>query len=279
MAEGKPRRIGLIAGGGRLPHLFASAAREKGLFVAAVAHRGETDPSLEREVDAITWVRLGQLARMARALRQADIDRAVMIGGIRRARAFRDARPDLAAVRVAFGLRSLRDDALLRAVAGFFEERGIAIVPQTELFTDLLARPGHLAGPALSASQQKDMALGLEVAQALGRADIGQTVVVKDGRVLAVEAAEGTDEAIRRGARIGGAGVVVVKLCKPGQDERFDLPAVGRTTLEVMSECGARVLAIEAGKTLLIDAADALAQAERDSISVLGVSAAAHPTS
>lgn len=279
MAEGKPRRIGLIAGGGRLPHLFASAAREKGLFVAAVAHRGETDPSLEREVDAITWVRLGQLARMARALRQADIDRAVMIGGIRRARAFRDARPDLAAVRVAFGLRSLRDDALLRAVAGFFEERGIAIVPQTELFTDLLARPGHLAGPALSASQQKDMALGLEVAQALGRADIGQTVVVKDGRVLAVEAAEGTDEAIRRGARIGGAGVVVVKLCKPGQDERFDLPAVGRTTLEVMSECGARVLAIEAGKTLLIDAADALAQAERDSISVLGVSAVAHPTS
>lgn len=279
MAEGKPRRIGLIAGGGRLPHLFASAAREKGLFVAAVAHRGETDPSLEREVDAITWVRLGQLARMARALRQADIDRAVMIGGIRRARAFRDARPDLAAVRVAFGLRSLRDDALLRAVAGFFEERGIAIVPQTELFTDLLARPGHLAGPALSASQQKDMALGLEVAQALGRADIGQTVVVKDGRVLAVEAAEGTDEAIRRGARIGGAGVVVVKLCKPGQDERFDLPAVGRTTLEVMSECGARVLAIEAGKTLLIDAADALAQAERDSISVLGVSVVAHPTS
>ena len=277
MAEGKPRRIGLIAGGGRLPHLFASAAREKGLFVVAVAHCGETDRSLEGEVDAITWVRLGQLARMARVLRQADIDRAVMIGGIRRARAFRDARPDLAALRLAFGLRSLRDDALLRAVAGYFEERGIAIVPQTELFSDLLARPGHLAGPALSASQQKDMALGLEVAQALGRADIGQTVVVKDGRVLAVEAAEGTDEAIRRGAGIGGAGVVVVKLCKPGQDERFDLPAVGRTTLEVMSQCGACVLAIEAGKTLLIDAADTLAQAERSSISVLGVSTVTHP--
>ena len=275
MAGAKPRRIGLIAGGGRLPHLFASAARERGLSVVAVAHSGETDPSLEREVDAITWVRVGQLARMARALRKADVDRAVMIGGIRRARAFRDARPDLAAVRVAFGLRSLRDDALLRAVAGYFEERGISIVPQTELFSHLLARPGHLAGPALSASQQKDVALGLEVAQALGRADIGQTVVVKDSRVMAVEAAEGTDEAIRRGARIGGAGVVVVKLCKPGQDERFDLPAVGRTTLEVMSECGARVLAVEAGKTLLIDAADLLAQAERARISVLGVSLSA----
>jgi len=271
VAEGKPRRIGLIAGGGRLPHLFASAARERGLSVVAVAHSGETDASLEGEVDAITWVRVGQLARMARALRKADIDRAVMIGGIRRARAFRDARPDLAGLRVVFGLRSLRDDALLRAVARYFEERGIAIVPQTELFSDLLARPGHLAGPALSTSQQKDVALGLEVAQALGRADIGQTVVVKDSRVMAVEAAEGTDEAIRRGARIGGAGVVVVKLCKPGQDERFDLPAVGRTTLEVMRECGARVLAVEAGKTLLIDAADLLAQAERSSISVVGV--------
>jgi DUF1009 family protein len=277
VAEGKPRRIGLIAGGGRLPHLFASAARERGLSVVAVAHSGETDPSLEGEVDAITWVRVGQLARMARALRKADIDRAVMIGGIRRARAFRDARPDLAGLRVVFGLRSLRDDALLRAVAGYFEERGIAIVPQTELFSDLLARPGHLAGPAVSASQQKDVALGLEVAQALGRADIGQTVVVKDGRVLAVEAAEGTDETIRRGARIGGAGVVVVKLCKPGQDERFDLPAVGRTTLEVMTECGARVLAIEAGKTLLIDTVDLLAQAERARISVVGVSTVARP--
>ena len=278
MAEGKPRRIGLIAGGGRLPHLFASAARERGLSVVAVAHSGETDASLEGEVDAITWVRVGQLARMARALRKADIDRAVMIGGIRRARAFRDARPDLAGLRVVFGLRSLRDDALLRAVARYFEQRGIAIVPQTELFSDLLARPGHLAGPALSASQQKDVALGLEVAQALGRADIGQTVVVKDGRVLAVEAAEGTDEAIRRGARIGGAGVVVVKLCKPGQDERFDLPAVGRTTLEVMSECAARVLAVEAGKTLLIDTADLLTQAESARISVLGVSATAQPS-
>lgn len=266
----KPR-IGLIAGGGRLPHLFASAARDGGLYVVAVAHAGETDPSLEAEVDEITWVRVGQLDRAIRALRGAQVERAVMIGGIRRAKAFRQARPDLGAVRVAFGLRSFRDDALLRAVAAYFEQRGIAIAPQTELFADLLARPGHLAGPSPSPSQEKDIALGLEVAQALGRADVGQTVVVKGGHVLAVEAAEGTDQTIRRGAEIGGTGVVVVKLCKPGQDERFDLPAVGQTTLQVMAECGARLLAVEAGKTLLIEASDLLAQAQRLGVCIVGV--------
>ncbi len=271
MEDAKSRRIGLIAGGGRLPQLFASAARERGLSVVAVAHSGETDPLLEGEVEAITWVRVGQLDRMVRALREAQIDRAVMIGGIGRVRAFRDARPDLGAVRVALRLRSFRDDALLRGVASYFQERGISIVAQSEFFADLLARPGHLAGPALTGSQEKDVALGAEVAQALGRADVGQTVVVKDRHVLAVEAAEGTDEAIRRGARIGGAGVVVVKLCKPGQDERFDLPAVGRTTLEVMRECGARVLAVEAAKTLLIDAAELVAEADRAGIALVGL--------
>ncbi len=274
MPDAKPRRIGLIAGGGRLPHLFASAARERGVSVVAVAHSGETDRSLEGQVDSITWVRVGQLDRMVRFFRAAQIDRAVMLGGIGRARAFRDARPDLGAIRVALRLRSFRDDGLLRAVAGYFEEHGIAIAPQTEFFSDLLAQRGHLAGPPLGAAQEKDVALGLEVAQLLGRADVGQTVVVKDGHVLALEAAEGTDETIRRGCRISGAGAVVVKLCKPGQDERFDLPAVGPTTLEVMGECHARVLAIEAGKTLLVDAAALLADAERAGISVLGVAPA-----
>jgi DUF1009 family protein len=269
--DAKPQRVGLIAGGGRLPQLFASAAREKGLSVVAVAHRGETDASLESQVESLTWVRVGQLDRMVRVFRDARIASAVMVGGIGRARALREARPDLGAIRVALRLRSFRDDALLRAVAAYFEDHGIAIVPQTEFFSDLLAQRGLLAGPPLGSAQEKDVALGLEVAQLLGRADVGQTVVVKEGHVLALEAAEGTDETIRRGSRIGGPGAVVVKLCKPGQDERFDLPAVGRTTLEVMRDCGARVLAVEASKTLLVDAVALLGEAERAGISVVGI--------
>jgi DUF1009 family protein len=245
------------------------------MSVVAVAHSGETDASLEGEVHSITWVRVGQLDRIVRIFRGAHVDRAVMAGGIGRARAIRDARPDLGAIRVALRIRSFRDDGLLRAVAGYFEEHGIAIVSQAEFFSNMLAQPGHLAGPQLSAAQEKDVALGLEVAKLLGRADVGQTVVVKDGHVLALEAAEGTDETIRRGCRIGGAGAVVVKLCKPGQDERFDLPAVGPTTLEVMRGCHARVLAIQAGKTLLVDAAAFVADAESSGISVVGVTPSA----
>ncbi|HME91506.1 MAG TPA: UDP-2,3-diacylglucosamine diphosphatase LpxI [Myxococcaceae bacterium] len=271
MDNAGPRLIGLIAGSGRLPHLFATAARERGLSVVAVAHAGETDPGLESEVASLTWVRVGQLDRIVRVLQRAKVQRAVMAGGIRRARAITDARPDLGALKVAMRLRSLRDDALLRAIADYFGEKGIAITAQTEFLTKLLAPFGPLAGPALTAPKQRDVALGVEVAQLLGRADVGQTVVVREGLVLALEAVEGTDEAIRRGCRLGGRGAVVVKLCKPGQDERFDLPAVGPATLQVMRECGARVLAVEAGKTIVLEAAELCAQADRSGISVLGV--------
>jgi DUF1009 family protein len=135
----------------------------------------------------------------------------------------------------------------------------------------VLAPDGHLAGPKLQPEQQKDVALGIEVAARLGEVDVGQTVVVKGGNVLAVEAAEGTDEALRRGGKLGGAGAVVVKLCKPGQDERFDLPAIGLSTLAVMHECGARVLAVEAGKSVVLDAVPLVEHAGKLGITVVGV--------
>lgn len=263
--------IGLIAGSGRLPLLFARAAREQGLRVVAVAHRGETGPELEAEVDSLRWVRLGQVDQIVSALRAAGVGRAVMAGGIGRVRALRELRPDLGALRIISRLRSFRDDALLRAVAEHFERAGIAIVGPTELMKSSLAPEGHLAGPALSASQRADLALGVEVARALGRADVGQTVVVRRGNVLALEAIEGTDEAIRRGGRLGGPGAVVVKVSKPGQDSRFDLPAVGPATLEVMREVGARVLAVEAGRTILLEPERLLAGSP-EGISVVGVS-------
>jgi len=264
-------RIGLIAGNGRLPFLYAQAAREQGHQVVAVAHRGETDPSLPTQVDACVWVRVGQVDRILRAFRNEGVAQAVMAGGIGRVRALTEVRPDLGALRIISRLRSFRDDALLRAVARYFEEAGVTIVAPTALLPRLLAREGHLAGPRLSAAQEQDVRLGMEVARALGQADVGQTVVVKGGHVLALEAVEGTDETLRRGAALGGKGGTVVKMAKPQQDERFDLPAVGPRTLAVMREVGLRVLAVEAGRTLLLDAPDLFAQAEQHGISVVSV--------
>jgi len=265
-------RIGLIAGGGQLPFLFAKAARERGLSVIAVGHKGETDPALAAEVERFTWVRLGQVGRIVKALRAGGATQAAMAGGIGRVRAFTDARPDLGALRILGSLRSMRDDALLRAIARYFESHGVTIVAPTDYLAEALCPLGHLAGPPLTEAQQRDVALGTEVVILLGRADVGQTVVVRDGNVLALEAVEGTDEAIRRGGRLGGAGAVVVKRCKPEQDLRFDMPAVGPRTFDVMKEVGARVLALEAGRTVLLDAPRVFAAANDAGISLVGVS-------
>ena len=150
------------------------------------------------------------------------------------------------------------------------ESAGIHIVAPTEILREILAPEGHLAGPRLEAAQERDVQLGEEVATLLGRADVGQTVVVKNGHVLALEAVEGTDACIRRGAHLGGPGVVVVKRSKPGQDERFDLPAIGPGTLEVLHAVGGRVLAIEAGKTLLLESDRLLALANQNGITLVG---------
>jgi DUF1009 family protein len=267
-------RIGLIAGSGTLPHLFAQAAREQGLWVVAVAHRGETDPSLQAAVDSLSWVKVAQVDGIIRAFRRQGVTRAVMAGGIGRMRAIAEARPDFGALKIVARLRSWRDDSLLRAAAEYFEREGITIVSPTEYLKKLLAPKGRIAGAQLTSEQQRDVALGLEAAAALGKVDVGQTVVVRNGLVVALEAVEGTDEAIRRGGRLGGPGAVVVKLCKPGQDERFDLPAVGERTLSTMHEVKAAALAVQAGKTLVLDAASFVGAAERYGIAVAGVDAA-----
>lgn len=260
--------IGLIAGSGVLPRLFLDAARKEGRPVVLIAHRGETDPSLEGLADQLIWVRVGQVDRILKALRRAGVREAVLAGGIGRVRSLTQTRPDLGALKIISRLRSFRDDALLRAIASYFEEGGVTIQSPTHYLQELLAPEGHLAGPKLSSAQLEDASLGMEVAGLLGKADVGQTVVVKNRHVLALEAVEGTDEAILRGAKLGGPGVMVVKRCKPGQDERFDLPAVGAGTLEVMKEVGAKALVIEAGRTLVLDGATFIPRAEALGISV-----------
>lgn len=262
--------IGLIAGNGRLPFLFAEAAKAQGLAVHAVAFEGEADPSLAREVASLSWVKVGQADATARALTSRGVTKAVMAGGIGRVKSLTQARPDLGMLKIAASVRSLRDDELLRAVARFFEKAGVQIVAPTDYVKSVLAQKGHLAGPKLTSQQQRDVEMGLEVAATLGRADVGQTVVVKEGVVLAVEAVEGTDECIRRAGKYGGPGGVVVKRCKPNQDLRFDLPAAGPVTLEVMREAGAKVLAVESGKTVLLDAQLLFSDAAKLGFSVVG---------
>lgn len=259
--------LGLIAGSGRLPFAIARAARAAGYRVAAAAHRGETDPALEGEVDSFGWVRLGQIQKIARTLGDAGARRAIMAGALRK---LGSARPDLAMVKLWTGLPKRGDDRLLRALADWFGAQGLEIVGPGELLVGCFAPVGHLAGPPPTTDELVDVAAGVHVARLLGQADIGQTVVVRAGAVLAVEAAEGTDACIRRAGRIAPK-AVVVKVCKPGQDRRFDLPAVGPGTVATMAEAHARLLAVEAGATILMDREELDAAARKARIGILGI--------
>ena len=267
------RSLGLVAGNGQLPLLIARAARSQGIAVHTVAHRGEAEESLGAESDSIHWVQFGQLGQMVRHFKKHQVEQVVLVGGISRARLFTGFRPDLTFLKLLSTVRSTRDDEALRRVAAFFEQQGLPVGSATELVPEVMVQPGLLAGAPLTEQQRTDVAIGREVAAAMGRVDVGQTVVVKRGSILAVEAIEGTDEAIRRAGRLGGAGAVVVKRSKPGQDTRFDLPAVGPMTLEVMREAGAAVLAIEAGRSVMLQSSVLLDWAPRLGISVLGYSA------
>lgn len=270
---GGTETIGLIAGNGRFPLLFAREARARGHRVAAVAHRGETDEAIEGEVDELTWVRVGQLGRLIRALKGSGARRAVMAGGIDKVRSLSQIRPDLRGVlflRRAYAASGHGDDALLRALATELEGEGIEVVPSTIFLESLLATPGRIAGPKPSAQALADVRTGCRVLAALGSEDVGQSVVVEHGVVLAVEAVEGTDDAVRRGGRLGRGGAVVVKTAKHAQDMRFDVPAVGPTTIATMVEAGAAVLAVEAGATLLLDRDELVEAASGAGISVVG---------
>jgi DUF1009 family protein len=269
--------LGLIAGNGIFPRLVARGAREAGIEVVAVAHVGETEPELEGEVTSLTWIRVGELGKMIRTLKQAGCERAVMAGGIKKARLFSGFRPDLRGAAFLARMRTLHDDKLLRGIAGEIESDGIRVISSTEYLPRLIPSPGVLSRRAPTKHERADVEFGVRVAKSVGSFEIGQTVVVKNGLVLAVEAVEGTDAAIRRGGELARGGAVVVKVSKPGQDLRFDVPAVGPETIRLMAETGATVLAIEAGKTIVLERERALEAAAKAGIAVLAVEVAADP--
>ncbi len=264
--------IGLIAGNGRFPVLFARAARAQGLRVVAVAMHGETETQIDAEADAVTWVRVGQLGKMIRAFQKAGVKQAAMAGGVQKTRLFSRARPDLLALRLLARAAIRPDDGMLRAVAGEFEARGITIVDSTLFLPEVLAPSGLLTTATPSPREWLDLRYGLGIAREIGKLDIGQTVVVKDGAVVALEAIEGTDACIRRAGKLTGySGAVVVKIAKPAQDMRFDVPAIGPRTIDSLAYAGVRCLGVEAKRTLLLEPESTLRAAEARRIAIVGL--------
>ncbi len=246
------RKIGLIAGNGDFPLEFAKAAKQKGLTVVTVAHEGETAPEISQWSDALFWIRVGQRGKLIKIFKDQGVRDVLMAGGIKKTRLFDGGLPDLRGAALLARMIAKKDDSILRAVAEDLESEGITVRESTLYLDNLLAPAGILTKRKPSKDEWKDISFGWHMAKEIGRLDIGQTVVVKDQAVLAVEAIEGTDEAIRRGGRLCREGAVVVKICKPQQDLRFDLPATGLKTITSMTEVKAVCLAIEAGKTIMI---------------------------
>ena len=267
------KRLGLIAGNGRFPVIFAQEARREGYRVVAVAHHDETVAEIEHVVDELTWVYVGQLGKIIRTFQRARVSQAVMAGGIHKLRLFGNFRPDLRGASFLARLKRRDDDALLRGIADELERDGITILESTLCVPQIITAIGVLTRRAPSARQWDDIQFGIDVAKEIGRLGIGQTVVVKNRMVIAVEAVEGTDEAIRRGGSLARSGCVVIKVSKPQQDLRFDVPAVGVETINNLKQAGAVALAIEAGKTLLLEKDALLAEADRGGIAVVGVAA------
>jgi DUF1009 family protein len=265
--------LGLIAGNGRFPFMVAAAARKTGRRVVAVAIREEAFPELAAEVDAIEWVGLGQLGKAIDALKSHGVSEAVMAGQVKHKQIFSGIVPDLKLMGVLARLAIKNTDSLIGGVADALARDGIRLLPSTELLAEHMATPGAMGARKPSRDERADVDYGREVARALAGHDIGQTVVVKDRAAVAVEAMEGTDDVIRRAGRIAGPGTTVVKVAKPRQDMRFDVPVVGTDTLAVMREAGAAVLALEAGRTLVLDRPAFLAEADAARIAVWGMEA------
>jgi DUF1009 family protein len=265
------RQIGLIAGSGQFPLIFAKKAVQKGYLIHAVAYLNEADPKISEYAESVEWLHLGQIKRLIKYFHAHDIAEAVMIGAIQKTRLFNDLKPDAKALKMLAGLWNTHDDGILRTFAGLLEKEGILIRESTFLLPDLLAPKGCWTKRKPSRSEKRDIRLGWKLAKEIGRLDIGQCIVVAAGSVLAVEAIEGTDATISRGAAMGHGQAVVVKVCKPNQDTRFDIPAIGLGTIESMQAAGARALAIEAGRAVVFDREEMIRLADKYKIAIVAL--------
>jgi DUF1009 family protein len=268
-------RIGLIAGNGRFPFLVLDAARGAGHDVTVVAIKEETFPELA-ELAArppaadFHWVSLGQLGKCISTLKSAGVSQAVMAGQVKHTKLFTDVVPDVTLLGVLMRLKAKNTDALISGVADALRDHGITLVDSTAFLQPLLAREGVLTRRAPIESEAADMAFGHTIADAIASLDIGQTIAVKSSAVVAIEAMEGTDAVIARAGQLAGPGVCVVKVAKPNQDMRFDVPVVGVSTIDAMRAAGATILSVDAGKTLMIDGEAIIKAADEAGIAIVG---------
>lgn len=262
------KTIGLIAGNGRFPFLVAEEIKKRGERVVALALKEEADPALEKSVDALIWLNVGKFQSIIDALHRNDITTALMAGQVKHTRLFEGLQLDWRAIKLLGKLINKKTDTILGAVCDEFKKEGVTLLPSHHYLKHLLPGPGLLCGTKLSKEEKEEAAFARKMAKGIAGLDIGQTVVVKDRAVVAVESVEGTDACIRRGASLAGDGVIAAKVAKPNQDFRFDIPVIGIRTVDVLAETRARALTIEAGATLLIDKEELLAAAREKNVTI-----------
>jgi DUF1009 family protein len=264
-----PDILGIIAGNGVYPRLLADSARKAGVKkIVAAAFTGETDPALAQHVDVIEWMRVGQLGRLLKFFREQEIHHAIMAGQMAPQNLF-DLRPDWKALLLLAQLKQRNAESIFAAIADELAKVDVVLLPATTFLEDFLAPAGLIAGPKLTPREEEDVDLGWKIAKEMARLDIGQTAIVKNGTIVAVEALEGTNETIKRGGTLARKDAIMVKVAKPNQDMRFDVPVIGMETIRRAADVKLRVIAIEGRKTLLLEKDTIVDFAEREKISIV----------
>lgn len=266
-------KLGIIAGNGKFPLILAGNAKAEGLYVVACALSEEADPLIEELADSVHWLSITQLGKLIKTFQKEGVTKAVMAGQVIKRRMYTSdlLKLDLTAARLWASLPDKKGESILRAVADELEKNGIELLDSTLYMKPFLAEPGVMTKSRPTKAQAADVEFGLRMAKVVAQHDIGQSVAVKDLSVVAVEAVEGTDNCIRRAGELGKDGIVIVKVSKKDHDMRFDVPVVGMRTLEAMRDSKARVLAIEAGKTLMLEKERLLAGADKSGICIMGI--------
>ena len=264
-----PEILGIIAGNGVYPKILAAAARKAGVKkIVAAAFTDETDPAISQHVDVVDWLRVGQLGRLLKFFREHKVNRAIMAGQIAPKNLF-DLRPDVKALVVLAKLKQRNAESIFTAIADELAKADVHLLPATTFLESDLAAKGLVTGAKLSRAEEEDVELGWNIAKEIARLDIGQTIIVKNGTVLAVEAFEGTNDAIKRGGALAREGAVMIKVAKPNQDMRFDVPVIGIETIKIAADSKLRIIAVEAEKTLLLERDKVIELAARSKISIV----------
>ncbi len=265
-----PSILGLIAGEGRFPFMVVAEAERQGISLVTLGIEGEADEALETECDEFQWIGIGQISRCVKTFRAAGISQAIMAGRVRHVRVFQLLKPDRLMLKVLSRLPSRTTEAMLKTLADVLSEEGVELIDSTTLLTRFLASDGAMTKRKPNKEEMVDIEFGARQARGLAALDIGQTVVIKRKSVVAAEAMEGTDDTVRRSGVVVKGPLVVVKVARPDQDIRFDVPVVGPTTIDSMVDAGASVLALEAGRVLLVDRDELLGKADEHRIAVYG---------